>query len=121
MQQRLFAERSVAVVNQHIAVNAIPDGLQDGQLVAEADSRHAASSASPSIVGGWLAGIAGSGSTVTAQSGWQLDSSTVATSALQMRIIQGLQEVDNTIGSANAKWLTTINFGIHPWTITTGI
>lgn len=65
--------------------------------------------------------IAGSGSTVTGQSGWQLDSSTVATSQLQMRIIQGLQEVDNTIASANAKWLTMINFGIHPWTIGTGI
>lgn len=65
--------------------------------------------------------IAGAGSTTTAYSGWQLDSSTVSTSSLQMRIIQGLQEVDNTIGSANAKWLTMINFGIHPWTITTGI
>lgn len=65
--------------------------------------------------------IAGAGSTQSAQSGWQLDSSTVATSQLQMRIVQGLQEVDNVIGTTNAKWLTIINQGIHPWTSTTGI
>jgi hypothetical protein len=64
--------------------------------------------------------VAGAGSTVTSQSGWQLDSSTVATSDFQMRIIQGLQEIDNTIGSANAKWLCKINQGIHPFTNSTG-
>jgi hypothetical protein len=64
--------------------------------------------------------IAGSGSTVTNQSGWLLDSSTVATSNLQMRIIQGLQEVDNTIGQSFAKWLCKINQGIHPFTTSSG-
>lgn len=53
--------------------------------------------------------VAGAGNTGTAQSGWQLDSSTLAvTATFQMRIIELLQEVDNTIG-VNAKWLTKIN------------
>lgn len=53
--------------------------------------------------------IAGAGSTVTSQSGWQLDSSTLTTTAtFQMRIIELLQEVDNAVG-VNAKWLTKIN------------
>lgn len=64
--------------------------------------------------------VAGSGSTVTSQSGWQLDSSTLnTTSTLQMRIIQALQETDNAIG-VNAKWLCKINNGIHPFTTGTG-
>lgn len=65
--------------------------------------------------------IAGSGSTVSGQSGWMLDSSTVTTSSLQMRIIQALQEVDNTAGAAYCKWLTRINFGYHPFFNATGI
>jgi hypothetical protein len=65
--------------------------------------------------------VAGSGNTASAMSGWMLDSSTVATTDLQLHIIQGLQEVDNTIGSAYAKWLVTLNFGIHPWNNSTGI
>lgn len=65
--------------------------------------------------------IAGSGSTVTSQSGWQLDSSTLqTTSTLQLRIIQALQEQDNTAASTNAKWLVKINAGIHPFTTGTG-
>ena len=63
--------------------------------------------------------VAGAGSTTTSFSGWQLQSQTVGTTAYQMRIVEGLQEVDNTIGSANAKWLCYINN--HPWTQTTGI
>lgn len=54
--------------------------------------------------------VAGAGSTITNYSGWQLDSSTLAVGAtLQMRIIQALQQIDNTVGQANAKWLTKIN------------
>lgn len=64
--------------------------------------------------------VSGSGSTVTSQSGWQLDSSTVTTSSLQMRIIALLQEVDNAVG-LSAKWLTKINFGYHPFLNATGI
>jgi hypothetical protein len=53
--------------------------------------------------------VAGSGSTVTALSGWQLDSSTLqTTSTLQLRIIQLLQESDNAIG-LSAKWLVKLN------------
>jgi hypothetical protein len=66
--------------------------------------------------------ISGSGSTATSQSGWLLDSSTLATSsARQMRIIQALQETDNTVATSYAKWLCKINQGIHPFTNATGV
>jgi hypothetical protein len=66
--------------------------------------------------------VAGSGSTVTSESGWQLASSTLnITSTLQMRIIEGLQKVGDTIPGTNGKWLVSINDGIHPWTAGTGI
>ena len=53
--------------------------------------------------------VAGSGSTVTSQSGWQLDSSTLqTTNTLQLRIIQMLQQADNAVG-VNAKWLVKTN------------
>lgn len=64
--------------------------------------------------------VSGAGSTVTSQSGWQLNSSTLNTSsARQLRIIQALQEVDNTIGT-NAKWLVKINQAISAFTNPTG-
>lgn len=64
--------------------------------------------------------VAGAGSTVTGWSGWMLDSSTIGTGAtLQMRIVSGLQEADNTIGSAYAKWLVRPN--LSSYTNTTGI
>jgi|HubBroStandDraft_1064217.scaffolds.fasta_scaffold16794_2 hypothetical protein len=62
--------------------------------------------------------VAGAGSTVTSQSGWQLQSSSLNTTALQFRLIQLLQESDNAQGT-NARWLGFINN--HPWTQTTGI
>lgn len=71
--------------------------------------------------------IAGTGSTVTGQSGWQLDSSTLqTTNTLQMRIIQALQEVDNAVGTTgtpdigvNAKWL--VKFNLHSMLNLTGV
>jgi hypothetical protein len=64
--------------------------------------------------------IAGSGSTVTGQSGWMLDSSTLqTTNTLQMRIMQALQEVDNTAGATLAKWLVKIN--LHTLLNPTGV
>jgi hypothetical protein len=63
--------------------------------------------------------VAGSGSTVTNQSGWQLQSSSLETTNTgQMRIIQMLQEIDNAQG-VNAKWLCKIN--LHPFLNLTGI
>jgi hypothetical protein len=59
----------------------------------------------------------GSGSTVTGFSGWQLNSASLATTALQMRVISLLQELDNAIGT-NAKWLCRIN--LNQLTSTTG-
>lgn len=53
--------------------------------------------------------VSGSGSTVTSQSGWLLDSSTLnTTNTLQMRVVQMLQEIDNAVG-LSAKWLTKFN------------
>lgn len=63
--------------------------------------------------------VSGSGSTITGLSGWQLNSSTLNTTAtLQMRIIRLLQEADNAVGT-NAKWLCRIN--LHALTNTTGV
>jgi hypothetical protein len=56
--------------------------------------------------------VSGSGSTVTSQSGWQLASNTLnTTNTLQMRIIQALQEIDNTVAILSAKWL--VKFNLH--------
>lgn len=71
--------------------------------------------------------IAGTGSTVTSQSGWMLDSSTLQTTAtLQMRIMRALQQIDNAVGTSGtpdqglyAKWLCRIN--LHSVTHTLGI
>lgn len=69
--------------------------------------------------GGNVEMVAGSGSTVTSQSGWQLDSSTLSQaggdSTFQMRIIELLQEADNAVG-LSAKWLVKINQGISAFT-----
>lgn len=62
--------------------------------------------------------VAGSGSTFTSESGWQLDSSSLthgSDTTAQLRIIQAYQSIDNAIG-LNAKWLVKINQGIHPFT-----
>jgi hypothetical protein len=64
--------------------------------------------------------VSGSGSTITGISGWQLNSSTLnTTNTLQMKIIRGLEQADNLIGSTNAKWLCRIN--LNALTSTTGV
>ena len=62
--------------------------------------------------------VSGTGSTVTSFSGWQLGSSSLSTSALQMRVIRMLEQADNALGT-NAKWLCRIN--LHQLTNTTGV
>jgi len=53
--------------------------------------------------------VAGTGSNYDSLSGWQLNSSTLATTnTLQMRIVKLLQETGNAVGT-NAKWLVRIN------------
>lgn len=77
--------------------------------------------ASNSAAGGNANLVSGSGSTVTSQSGWQLQSSSVTNTGSdgtkQLRIIQALQEVDNAIG-VNCKWLVKINQAISAFTQT---
>ncbi|ACI52205.1 conserved hypothetical protein [Gluconacetobacter diazotrophicus PA1 5] len=63
--------------------------------------------------------VAGSGSLVTGNSGWQIQSSSAETTATgQMRILRAMQAIDNAIGT-NAKWLCRIN--LHTITNTTGV
>lgn len=72
----------------------------------------------PSINANLQAG--GGGSTTTGYSSWMLVSNTVAnTNTFQMRIIQGVQEIDNVIGQNFAKWLCKIN--LHSQSNTTGV
>lgn len=64
--------------------------------------------------------IAGTGSTATGYSGWELDSNTLDTTAtLQMRIVEAVARVDNDPTLTNAKWLASIN--LHALIHTTGI
>lgn len=61
----------------------------------------------------------GSGSTVTGYSGWQLSSSSVATtSTLQMRLMWPMRTPDNAVGT-NCKWLVKIN--LHSISNPTGV
>ncbi len=63
--------------------------------------------------GGGALLVAGTGSTVTGMSGWQLQSSSLgANSTSQLRIMRLLQETDNAIG-VNAKWLVRNN--LNTW------
>jgi hypothetical protein len=58
--------------------------------------------------------VAGTGSTVTGWSGWELDSSTLATTAThQLRIVAPVLRADNDPTLTNAKWLVGINTSRH--------
>ena len=62
----------------------------------------------------------GSGSTTTGYSGWELSSSSVATTAtLQMRVLRPYNIPNNDATLTNAKWLVRIN--LHSLVNTTGI
>ena len=62
--------------------------------------------------------VSGTGSTVTGYSGWQLNSSSSATTAtLQLRVLTPLRQSNNAVGT-NAKWLVRIN--LHALVGTTG-
>lgn len=65
--------------------------------------------------------IAAAGSTTTKKSGYELDSSTKATTAATMRIVGAVQRADNEIGT-NAKWLVSIiESATAPASGTTGV
>ena len=59
--------------------------------------------------------VAGTGSTTTNLSGWEIDDSDTggATAGDQLRLIRLVQRVDNTIGVANADWVIRINNHQH--------
>lgn len=66
------------------------------------------------VVGRNVQMIAGTGSTVTGWSGWQIDSSEVDTTATdQLRIDAPVLRADNDPTLTNAKWLVSINTSRH--------
>jgi hypothetical protein len=85
------------------------DGSAAGAMVSGASGRNASL-------------LSGSGNAYSGQSGWTMQTASLSTSQLQLRIIQLLQSPlsDNAVGQY-ARWLVKINQGIHPWSITTGI
>jgi hypothetical protein len=65
--------------------------------------------------------LAGTGNAFSGQSGWTMQTSSLATTpGFQLHIIQMLQETDNAIGQY-ARWLVKLNMGIHPFTAATGV
>lgn len=63
--------------------------------------------------------VVGSGNTTSGASGMELDSSTVATTTAQLRILGFVQDPKNEVGVANAKLLVSINE--HELKSTTGV
>lgn len=64
--------------------------------------------------------VSGTGSTTSGYSGFQLDSSTLATTAtLQLRIVEAVQRSNNDPTLTNAKWLVRIN--LHSLRNATGV
>lgn len=61
--------------------------------------------------GGNINLVSGTGSSVNARSGWQLDDSETGdgTAADQIRLIKPVDRIDNTVGIANADWICFIN------------
>jgi hypothetical protein len=67
--------------------------------------------------------LAGTGNAFSGQSGWTMQTSSLATTpAHQLRIIQLLQQPlsDNAVGQY-ARWLVKLNQAIHPYQNATGI
>lgn len=86
----------IAVVNDANVLYEVQEDSNGGAMVSGASGRN-------------VNLVAGSGNTAYGTSGWQLQSSSLATTAtLQMRIVRLLQQTDNLVG-ANAKWLCKIN------------
>ena len=84
------------------------DGAAAGAMVSGASGRNANL-------------LAGTGNAGSGQSGWTMQTSSLATTAAhQLRIIQLLQQTDNAVGQY-AKWLVKINQGIHPFNTALGV
>ncbi len=70
--------------------------------------------------GGNVALSAGTGNANAGWSGWEIKSSTLATTGtLQMRVIAPVERVDNDPTLTNAKWLCAVN--LHSQRNATGI
>lgn len=85
----------LVVVGPDILYEAQEDGV--GSQLALAD------------VGSNVDLVDGGGNTVSGCSGQQLDSSTVATTSAQLRLVEFCNRPDNTLGSAYARWIVRIN------------
>src|SRR5215472_11271348 len=67
--------------------------------------------------------LSGTGNTFSGQSGWTMQTASLATTAAhQLHIIQLLQSPlsDNAVGQY-ARWLVKINQGIHPFNVALGV
>jgi hypothetical protein len=65
--------------------------------------------------------LSGTGNNYSGQSGWTMQTSSLATTAAhQLRIIQLLQEPDNAVGQY-ARWLVKLNQAIHPFYVALGV
>lgn len=81
----------------------------DPELLFEVQEDSVGGALAATNIGQNISLVAGNGNAATGQSGWQIQSSTAATTnTLQMRIVEMEQRADNVIG-ANAKWLCAIN------------
>jgi len=82
---------------------------RDPQLLFEIQEDSSGATLAASNIGQNINLVAGSGNTTTGRSGFQIASSTAATtSTLQMRIEAAVVRQDNAIGT-NAKWLVRAN------------
>ncbi len=88
----------------------------DPNLVHAIQEDSVGSALTAAAAGGNADLVAGTGSTVTGFSGWQLQSSSVThgtDATAQLRIMRALQQQDNAIGT-NARWLVRTN--LNSWT-----
>jgi hypothetical protein len=85
----------IGVADDPFLLFLVQEDSVGGALAAGAASRNASM-------------VAGAGSTITGMSGWQLQSSSLNTTAQQLRILEPLQETGNSIGQY-CDWLVKIN------------
>jgi len=101
---------SVTAINRGYRTASTADYVlvaDDPMLLFECQEDSAGGALAVTDIGNNVDLVAGAGSTVTKRSGYQLDSSTKATTSAQMRLVGVDQKVGNEVG-ANAVWLVSI-------------
>jgi hypothetical protein len=93
----------------------------DPSLMFEAEEDADGGALAATAIGNNISLIAGNGSTVTKRSGFMLDSSTAATTSLQLRILGFSQRVNNVIGSDPLVLVSIVQATETPAAGTTGV